>query len=56
MHCRALQDLFFIRTLLSRAGDIGDTEIDTERQNEETDKYAPNQRTGKKKKNTQEET
>ena len=31
LHCRALQDLFFIKSLLSRAEDIAERETDMER-------------------------
>ena len=49
--CRALQDLFFIRPLLSRVGDGADfpnTEKQTQRvrQNEETEEYDPNETIG----------
>ena len=51
MHCRALEDLFFVRPLLSRAGDVADfpnTQKQTQRvmQNEETEQDVPNERTG----------
>ena len=51
LNCRALQDLFFIRALLSRAGDIADfpntkKQSQRVRQPEETEEYVPNERTG----------
>ena len=51
LHCRVLQDLFFIRLLLSKAENIADfpsTQKQTQsiKQNEGTEKYAPNERTG----------
>ena len=51
LHSRALQDLFFIRPLPSRTGDIADfpnTQKQAERlrQKEETEEFAPDERTG----------
>ena len=51
LHFRALQDLFFIKLLLSRVGDITDFPntwkwTQKVRQNEETEEYVPNERTG----------
>ena len=53
LHYRTLQKLFFIKPLLSRTGDVSDfpnTQKQTERvrQNEETEEYVPNERTGQK--------
>ena len=51
VHCRTLKDLFFIRLLLSRTGNVAefpDTQKQTQRvrQNEETEEYVANERTG----------
>ena len=51
LHSRALQDLLFIKSLLSGAEDIADflnTHKWTQRgrQNDETDKFIPNERKG----------
>ena len=53
LHCRAIQDHFFIRPLLARAGDIDDfpntqKQLQRVRQNKETEEYVPNERTGQK--------
>ena len=50
LHHRALQDCFFIRPPLLRAGDVADfpniqKQTKRDRQNEETEEYFPNERT-----------
>ena len=47
LHCRALPDHLFIKSLLSRAEDIADF-LNSEKQTEETEKYVPNERTRQK--------
>ena len=49
LHYRASQDIFFKRPLLSKAGDLADfpntkKQIQRVRQNNETEKYIPNER------------
>ena len=51
LHFMAFQDLFFIKSLLSRAEDIADflntqKQTQTGRQNEEIEKFILNERTG----------
>ena len=51
LYGRVLQDNFFIKLLLSRAGGIADfpnmqKETRRDRPNEETEEYIPNERTG----------
>lgn len=53
LHCRTLQELFFIKPLLLRAGDVADlpnTEKQMQRagQNEETQECVSNERKRKK--------
>ena len=53
LHCNAPQDLFFIRPLLSKAGDIADVPKILKNshrvtQNEDTEEYIPNERTRQK--------
>lgn len=50
LHCRALQDLSFIRPLLSREDNVADfpntwKQIQRGRQNKETEECVPNERT-----------
>ena len=50
LHCRALQDLLFIKLLLSITKDIADIlkaqkQTQRGRQNEETEKFIPTERT-----------
>ena len=50
LHCRALQDLFLVSPLLSRARDVADF-LNTEKQTQRVrqkgrEEYVPNERTG----------